>query len=76
VVENLEKGIRGLRDLGARTYVPGHGAPGGPEILEEQLRYHAAIAAASSVEEVRRRFPGYALAEVLPQSLAAWQKSR
>jgi cyclase len=76
VVENLENGIRGLRDLGARTYVPGHGAPGGPEILEEQLRYHEAIAAASSVEEVRRRFPGYALAEVLPQSLAAWQKLR
>jgi cyclase len=75
-VENLEKGIRRLRDLGARTYVPGHGAPGGPEILEEQLRYHAAIAAASGVEEVRTRFPGYALAEVLPQSLAAWKKSR
>jgi cyclase len=75
-VENLEKGIRGLRDLGARTYVPGHGVPGGPEILEEQLRYHAAVAAASGVEEIRTRFPGYALAEVLPQSLAAWKKSR
>jgi cyclase len=73
VLENLENGIRALRDLGARTYVPGHGAPGGPEILEEQLRYHAAVAAASSVEEIQRRFPGYALTEVLPQALAAWR---
>ena len=76
VVANLESGLRALRDLGARTYVPGHGAPGGPEILEEQLRYHAVVAAASSVEEIRSRFPGHALAEVLPQSLAAWQKRR
>jgi glyoxylase-like metal-dependent hydrolase (beta-lactamase superfamily II) len=76
VVENLESGIRTLRDLGARTYVPGHGVPGGGGILDEQLRYHAAVAAASSVEEVRRRFPGYALEEVLPQALAAWRKGR
>jgi cyclase len=73
-VENLESGIRTLRGLGARTCVPGHGVPGGAEILDEQLRYHAAVAAASSVEEVRRRFPGYALEEVLPQALAAWPK--
>jgi cyclase len=76
VVDNLENGIRTLRELRSRTYVPGHGAPGGPEILDEQLRYHAAVAAASSVDEIRRRFPGHALTEVLPQSLAAWQKSR
>ncbi len=75
-VENLEGGIRMLRELGALTYVPGHGAPGGAEILDDQLRYHAAVAAASSVEEVRRRFPGYALEEVLPQALAAWRKTR
>jgi glyoxylase-like metal-dependent hydrolase (beta-lactamase superfamily II) len=72
-VENLEGGIRTLRDLGARTYVPGHGAPGGAEVLDEQLDYHAAVAAASSVEEIRRRFPGHALEEVLPQALAAWK---
>jgi cyclase len=74
VIGNLESGIRALRDLNARTNVPGHGAPGGPEILEEQLAYHSAIAAASSVEEIRRRFPDYALGEVLPQALASWKK--
>lgn len=76
VVENLENGIRALNALAAQTYVPGHGAPGGAEILDEQRHYHAAVAAASSVEEVRKRYPGYLLAEVLPHSLAVWQKSR
>lgn len=76
VVENLEDGIRALRALAAQTYVPGHGAPGGAEILDEQQRYHAAVAAASSVEEIRKRYPGYLLVEVLPHSLAVWQKSR
>jgi glyoxylase-like metal-dependent hydrolase (beta-lactamase superfamily II) len=76
VVENLEPGLRALADLATETYVPGHGAPGGAEILDAQRRYHAAIAEAASVEEVRRRFPGYRLAEVLSQSLTVWQKSR
>jgi glyoxylase-like metal-dependent hydrolase (beta-lactamase superfamily II) len=76
VVENLEHGLRVLADLATDTYVPGHGAPGGAEILDEQRRYHAAIAAAASVEEVQRRFPGYGLSEVLSQSLTVWQKSR
>ena len=76
VVENLEDGIRALRELAAQTYVPGHGAPGGVQVLDEQRRYHAAVAAASSVEEIRERFPDYLLAEVLPHSLAVWQKSR
>lgn len=76
VIGNLESGIRALRDLNAQTYVPGHGVTGGPEILEAQLAYHAAIAAASSVEEVRKQFPGYALGEVLPQALASWKKGR
>jgi glyoxylase-like metal-dependent hydrolase (beta-lactamase superfamily II) len=76
VVENLENGLRVLADLATETYVPGHGAPGGAEILDEQRRYHAAIAAAASVDEVQRRFPGYGLSEVLSQSLTVWQKSR
>jgi glyoxylase-like metal-dependent hydrolase (beta-lactamase superfamily II) len=76
VVGNLELGLRALADLATETYVPGHGAPAGAEILDEQRRYHAAIAAASSVEEIQRRFPGYLLPEVLSQSLAVWQKSR
>lgn len=74
-LENLAGGIRALHDLRARTYVPGHGDPGGAGILDEQLRYHEAVAAESSVDEIRRRFPGYALEEVLPQTLAAWRKS-
>mgnify|MGYP003288536220 CR=1 FL=1 len=73
-VENLENGIRTLRELGAQTYVPGHGPPGGAEILDEQFHYHAALARASSTEEILRLFPGYALTEVVPQALAVWRK--
>ena len=80
---NLENGIRFLRSLGARTCVPGHGAAGGPELLESQARYHAAIrkAAASSadaaaLDEIRSIFPGYLLEEVVPAALAKHRFAR
>jgi cyclase len=76
VVENLENGLRVLRELGAETYVPGHGIPGGADVLDEQLRYHRAIAVASSVEEIRRRFRDYRLQELLPKSLDVWRGRR
>lgn len=74
-VGNLERGLRTLSRLAARTYVPGHGAAGGPGILEDQRRYHEAVAAAPDAEAIRTRFPDHALPEVVPQALAVWRRS-
>lgn len=76
-VGNLENGIRFLRSLGARTYVPGHGSAGGTELLDSQARYHSAIRtaarsssdAAAAPDRIRSLFPGYHLEEVLPAAL-------
>jgi glyoxylase-like metal-dependent hydrolase (beta-lactamase superfamily II) len=75
-VEKLEDGLRALSDLDARTYVPGHGPAGGGEILDEQARYHAAVAAAADVSQLRDAFPNHALAELLPLSVEVWGKRR
>jgi len=82
-LDHLPRGLDVLRGFGTRTYVPGHGAAGGPEILDEQLDYHRAVAdaaAGGSLEEgaakLRSRYPGYGLEEILPQSIAFWRKRR
>jgi len=79
---NLEAGLEKLRALGVRTYVPGHGKPGGSEILDDQLRYHRAIAEAAAaadpagaMERLRSGFPGFLLEEVIPTSLARWRQA-
>jgi cyclase len=81
-VENLESGLEKLRAVGARTYVPGHGKPGGAEILDDQLRYHHGIAEAAKEDDPARakerlnsRFPGFLLEEVIPTSLARWREA-
>ena len=73
-VENLVDGLRTLRDLRASIYVPGHGPAGGPEILDAQARYHSVVGSAASASEIRDAFPEYALAELLPASVAVWQR--
>lgn len=80
-LDRLTAGLDELRAMDTPTYVPGHGAVGGPEILEAQREYHRAVrdaAAAKDAEEgiakLRRRYPGYALEELLPQSIAAWRE--
>jgi cyclase len=77
----LEKGLGVLRQLGARSYVPGHGPAGGAEILDEQLRYHRAVAEAAKAddpgdarERLLSRFPRHLLEEVVPASLARWRE--
>jgi cyclase len=78
-VANLEKGLDVLRGLDARSYVPGHGAAGGAAVLDDQLRYHRAVAEAARAgiregeERLRSQFPGYLLEEVLPRSLILWR---
>ena len=73
--ENLEPGLGLLRSLGARNCVPGHGPPGGPEILDAQSRYHAAVREARSdgdpkkgAEWIRARFPDHLLGLVVESS--------
>ncbi len=63
------------------TFVPGHGAPGGHEIVEAQVAWFDAAAEAvrrararglgdgEAVECLRVRFPGYRLAAVLPTAV-------
>ncbi|HVE65343.1 MAG TPA: MBL fold metallo-hydrolase [Thermoanaerobaculia bacterium] len=79
-LDRLAAGLDELRARDTPTYVPGHGAVGGPEILETQRGYHLAVrdaAAEKDVEqgiaELRRRYPGYRLEELLPQSIAFWR---
>jgi cyclase len=76
---NLDRGLETLRALGARIVIPGHGAPGGPELLDRQSRYHSAVRGAvlsapgpeEALARIRSRFPGYLLEEVLPSALEA-----
>lgn len=79
--DGFARGLARLLALGARTYVPGHGAPGGREIVDAQERYlsivssvvSAGIAAgrgeAEIAQELRRRFPGFLLEIVLPATV-------
>ena len=78
-------GLDAIASLGARVYVPGHGAPGGPALIEEQRSYHAAVGAA--VRQAARRglsdeetgvrlaelFPSHILRLVLPSAVAFWR---
>ncbi len=79
-LDRLESGLEALRRLGTRVYVPGHGAPGGPGILDAQLGYHRAVAEAASLPEgaaaLASRYPGFLLEEILPQSIALWREGK
>jgi cyclase len=80
-VENLARGLELLHALDVRTYVPGHGPLGGPELLAAQARYHSTVR--SAVERIseeaeliaflRTAFPGFLLGEVLSSSSTAWK---
>jgi cyclase len=76
------KGLEALRALDAEVFVPGHGAVGGPELMERQAEYHDAVEqivydAASEASDdaaladaLRGRFPNYRLGIVLPTAIA------
>jgi cyclase len=76
------RGLEALRSLDAEVFVPGHGSPGGPELLQAQAAYHEtveqtvrrALAAgkgeAEVAAELRAQFPGYGLDSVLPVTYA------
>ena len=85
--EGFARGLESLLALDARTYVPGHGAPGGREIVEEQKRYFGRASAIvgkgvasgwserETVDELRRGFPGYFLEMVLPDTVRRFSAS-
>lgn len=64
---------RALLDGPGRLFVPGHGAPGGREIVERQIAYHVAARDAArrpnAASEIRRLFPGYLLGAMVEASV-------
>jgi cyclase len=78
--DGVRAGLRALESLDADVFIPGHGAPGSPELLSAQAAYHDAVrdivgasAAkddAAVVEDIRARFPDYRLGLVLPTAVA------
>jgi cyclase len=83
---DLDGWKRGLAELllepAGTTFVPGHGPPGGREIVERQLAWFAGaeeevrraaaggLAPERALARIRERFPGYLLGEVLPTAVA------
>ncbi|HVP68782.1 MAG TPA: MBL fold metallo-hydrolase [Anaeromyxobacteraceae bacterium] len=81
--EGVRRGLLALGDL-AEWFVPGHGRPGGAEVLREQALYHDeaeriargspdAEAAAGSLVE---RFPGFLLRMAVPAAVRFWRGYR
>jgi cyclase len=72
----FDAGLERLLSIGASTYVPGHGRPGGREIVEAQKAYFAAVRELARgggtetdfVERIRGAFPGFLLGMVLPDT--------
>lgn len=81
-VTGVRKGLQALASLDAETFIPGHGSPGGAELLETQTHYHRAVEEivsaglaagtdeAAIAEEIRARFPDYRLSVVVPSAVA------
>jgi len=86
-VDGFSRGLDRLLALDARTYVPGHGAAGGAEIVEAQKRYVATIGeivgngkSAGSrepdiIDSIRRAYPGYALEIVLQDTVRRFSRT-
>jgi len=80
--DGVRRGLEALRALDAEIFVPGHGPPGGPELLTLQAHYHETVEAvvreafargeeeAAIVTTLRQTFPDHALALVLPTAVA------
>ncbi|MGH2399548.1 MAG: MBL fold metallo-hydrolase [bacterium] len=80
-LSGVREGLRALHSLDADVFIPGHGAPGGPEILQSQAVYHETVetivrsGVAAGQDDgavgasVRERFPDHRLG-VVTQSAA------
>jgi cyclase len=77
-LENLRAALAALGGLPASRFVPGHGPVGGPELVEEQARYHRVVArlvedAPSSTDArsaVLARFPAHQLPVAVESAIA------
>jgi glyoxylase-like metal-dependent hydrolase (beta-lactamase superfamily II) len=74
-LDGAEAAARDLLAGPGRLFVPGHGAPGGREIVERQLAYHRAVReelgrAEGGAQALRERHPGYRLASVVDETVA------
>lgn len=81
-VTGARAGLRALRALDADLFIPGHGTPGGPELLQSQAEYHDAVERivksamdagqddAAAAEAIRERFPDFHLRIVTPTAAA------
>jgi len=78
--QQLERRLEELAKLPVSVFVPGHGLPGGREILEEQARYHAEVQrlvhsapdAATARAAIEARFVGRALPDAILTAVAAF----
>jgi len=76
----LPRRLEDLAALPASRFVPGHGPTGGPELLREQARYHAAVERAvrsasdpaAARAAVEASFPGHALPEAIATAVTAY----
>jgi cyclase len=81
-VPGCRAALDALFALGADLFVPGHGKPGGPEIVTQQIRYQedvsslvrAAAGREAAIRSLKDRFPGYLLEDVLPSAVAAFAR--
>jgi len=84
----VREGLRALRALDADVFIPGHGAPGGIELLDLQAAYHDAVEAIvnevlesgqsedAAAAAIRERFPQYRLGIVTPTAIACVRENR
>lgn len=80
----LEARLEQLGALAAGRFVPGHGAPGEREVLEQQFGYHREVArlvraaptAADARAAVLARFPDHALAMAVDSAILAHRAGR
>lgn len=80
-IAGSRKGLQALTALDAEAFIPGHGTPGGAEVLDAQGGYHDAVEEivsaglfagkddAAMTEEIRSRFPDYRMSMVIPSAL-------
>jgi len=80
------RALASLSSLAPGTVVPGHGAPGGGELIATQLRYHDALERVvrdgaredktrpEIVAAIEALFPKHLLSMVLPESVDAWAR--
>jgi len=80
-LDGAEAAARELLDGPGRIFVPGHGAPGGREIVERQLAYHREVREAAGrpgggAEVLRERHPGYRLETAAEGAVARFRAAR